>query len=371
VITMINDCFIPWAKPDFWGNEQSYVAEALTSTWISGGPFLDRFESDFAQFFSSPYALTASNGTTALHMAYLALGLKAGDDVILPGFAFMGAANMALYLGARPVFADVNPQTWCLSVAEIEKYLTARTKLIVPIHTYGNVCEMDSIMQLADSHGVAVVEDVAEAFACRYKNRLAGTFGDIGTFSFQATKTITTGEGGMVITNNENLYDRMALYRSHGMRRKQYYWHDLAGHNFRLTNLQAAVGVAQMEKLEHIVKERKRVYNQYQNLLANLPGLTLQYFPPEVDPVIWAIAVKLDPLAFPQGRDSVIQEMIHGGIETRPGFVAPRFMDHIYVCPALPISEELSKNVLSLPTYPTLRDEQICFICDQLQKLRR
>ena len=368
---MIKENFIPWAKPDFWGNEQAYVAEALTSTWISGGPFLDRFERDFAQYYSMRYALTSSNGTTALHMAYLALGLKEDDEIILPGYAFMGAANMAFYIGAKPVFADVDPQTWCLSTAEIEKNLTPRTRMIVPIHTYGNVCEMDTIMQLADSAGIHVVEDSAEAFACKYKNRLAGAFGSIGTFSFQATKTITTGEGGMVITNDESLYDRMTLYRSHGMRRKQYYWHDLAGHNFRLTNMQAAVGVAQMERLEQIIKERKRVHFRYMDLLSNIPGLTLQYFPPEVDPVLWAIAVKLDPLAFPQGRNSVIMEMMRGGIETRPGFVAPRFMNHIYNCQELPISEGLSKNVLSLPTYPTLQDEQVCFICDQLKKLRR
>ena len=368
---MYTESFIPWAKPDFWGNEQKYVAEALTSTWISGGPFLDRLESDFAQYFGSPYALTASNGTTALHMAYLASGLKAGDEVILPGFAFMGAANMALYLGAKPIFADVDPQSWCLSADEIEKHLTPHTKLIVPIHTYGNVCEMDSIMQLADSVGIPVVEDTAEALACKYGNRLAGTFGSIGTFSFQATKTITTGEGGMVITNDQDLYDRMALYRSHGMRRKKYYWHDLAGHNFRLTNLQAALGVAQMEKLEQIIKERKRVHTQYRELLSNMPGLTLQYFLPEVDPVLWAIAIKLDPMAFPQGRDAVIAKMMEVGIETRPGFVAPCFMNHIYTCPELPTTEELSNNVISLPTYPTLQNEQIRFICKQLNKLKR
>lgn len=368
---MINDHFIPWAKPDFWGNEQKYVAEALTSTWISSGPFLDRFENDFAQYHGVRHALTSSNGTTALHMAYLALGLKAGDEVILPGFAFMGAANMALYVCAKPIFADVDPRTWCLTATEIEKHLTSQTKLIVPIHTYGNICDMDAIMQLADSHGIAVVEDVAEAFACRYKDCFAGVFGAIGTFSFQATKTITTGEGGMVITNDDELYDRMALYRSHGMQRKQYYWHDLAGHNFRLTNIQAAVGVAQMEKLGQIIRERKRVHNQYKSLLSNAPGLTLQYFPPEVDPILWAIAVKLDTSAFPQGRDVVIQEMMQYGIETRPGFVAPRLMGHIYICPELPISEELSKNILSLPTYPTLQDEQIKYICSQLIKLRR
>lgn len=362
---------IPWAKPDYWGNEERYVVEALTSTWISGGPFLDRFESDFGKYLNIPFALSASNGTTALHMAYLALGLKAGDEVILPGFAFMGAANMALHVGAKPIFADVDPNSWCLSTAEIEKHLTPRTRLIVPIHTYGNVCDMDAIMQLAEGAGIPVVEDVAEAFACRYKQRFAGVFGAIGTFSFQATKTITTGEGGMVITSDENVYDRMALYRSHGMRRKKYYWHDLAGHNFRLTNLQAAVGVAQMEKLGQIIKERKRVHLQYRKLLSNFPGLILQHFAPEVDPVLWAIAVKLDSRAFPQGRETVIAEMMQAGIETRPGFVAPCFMPHIYSSSELPVTEDLSRNVLSLPTYPTLQEEQINFICNELKKVRR
>jgi perosamine synthetase len=363
--------FIPWAMPSFCGNEQRYVDDALKSTWISGGMYVDRFEKNIAEFTGVRNALAASNGTTALHMAYLALGIGVGDEVILPGFAFMGAANVALICGAKPVFAEVDPQTWCLNAEEVEKKLSPRTKLIVPIHTYGNVCEIDLIMQLADSHNLAVVEDAAEAFGCRYNNRLAGTYAQIGTFSFQATKTITTGEGGMVITNDEGLYDRMALYQSHGMRRKRYYWHDVAGHNFRLTNLQAALGVAQMEGLEYIIKERKRIHRLYYELLSGIHGLALQYFSPIMDPVLWAMAVKLDPRAYPQGRDAVMQAMKQAQIETRPGFVAPRFMGHLYKCTELPIAEELSQQVLSLPTYPKLRNEQIEFICDQLNRLRR
>ena len=175
----------------------------------------------------------------------------------------------------------------------------------------------------------------------------------------------------MVVTNEDELYDRMALYRSHGMRRKRYYWHDLVGHNFRLTNLQAALGVAQMERLETIIFERKRVHRQYQSLLSENPGVTLQYYQPEVDGVLWAVALKLDPKAYPQGRDAVIDQMKEANIETRPGFVAPRYMDQLYACPKLPITEELSDQVLSLPTYPTLKEEQIELICDQLKKLKR
>ena len=214
---MDNNIFIPWAKPTLWGNEQQSVVDALSSTWISGGLYVERFEKEFSHYTGSRFALTSSNGTTALHMAFLALGLKPGDEVIVPGFGFLAAANLALQFGARPVFAE----------QEIKKCLSTRTKIIVPIHSYGNVCEMDRIVELAKNHDIAIVEDAAEAFASQYKGHQAGTLGTIGTFSFQATKTITTGEGGMTVTENEDLNTCMALYRSHGMLRKTYYWHEL------------------------------------------------------------------------------------------------------------------------------------------------
>lgn len=360
--------FIPWAKPNFWGNEQRYVARALTSTWISSGSFVERLERGFVSYCGVQYALTASNGTTALHMAFLALGIGPGDEVIVPGFAFMAAANVALHVGAKPVFAEIGPVTWCVTAAEIEKRLSPRTKVIVPVHTYGNVCSMDEILDLANAKGIPVVEDAAEAFTSRYKNRLAGTMGTIGTFSFHATKTITTGEGGMVVTENKELFERMSLYRNHGMRRKRY-WHELAGHNFRLTNLQAALGCAQMEKRGEIIRERKRVHASYQRHLVNASGLAPQHFPPEVDPVLWAIAVKLDPRAYPQGRDTVMHQLQQAQIETRPGFYAASMMD-LYRCPKLPICEEVSQWVISLPTYPSLQDDQIEFICTELKCLR-
>jgi perosamine synthetase len=361
---------IPWAKPDFWGKEEQYVLEALSSTWISGGSFIERLESSLAEYCGMSFAAAASNGTTAIHMAYLALGIGPGDEVIVPGFAFLAAANVALHVGAQPVFAEVHPDTWCLTAAAVEECLTPRTKLIVPVHTYGNMCNMDGILAVAEAHGVPVLEDAAEAFGSRYRGRLAGTMGLLGSFSFQATKTITTGEGGMVITSDQALYDLMALYRSHGMLRKRY-WHEVAGHNFRLTNLQAALGIAQFEFLDQIILERRRVYDAYRARFDNASGLAMQYFPPEVEPVLWAMAVKLDPEAFPQGRDEVISQLqTEGAIETRPGFYAASLMD-LYNCPALPICEEISRQVISLPTYPSLSNEQIEFVCDRLMSLRR
>lgn len=361
---------IPWAKPVFSGNEQRYVSEAIASTWISGGNFVDRFEREFAGYVGSSYAMTSSNGTTALHMAFLSLSVGPGDEVVVPGFAFMAAANVALHLGAKPVFSEVDPDTWCMTAKDVETCLSPRTKAIVPVHTYGNVCAMDEITDLAKHRSVAVVEDAAEAFGSRYKNRQAGSMGQLGTFSFHATKTITTGEGGMVITDSADLRDRLYLFRNHGMLRSRY-WHEVPGHNFRLTNMQAAMGCAQLERIDQVVSERRRVYASYKKCLSTLPGVTLQQYGPDVDPVVWAIALTLDPQAYPQGRDAVMRQLEEVGIETRNGFYAASMLRHIYDCPTLAICEDLGRQVISLPTYCGLQDSDIQFICSELESLRR
>ncbi len=359
---------IPWARPDFWGNEQDYVCDALRSTWISGGPYVERLEAEVAEYCGVPYALAVSNGTTAIHLAFLALGIGPGDEVIVPGFCFMAAANMALHVGARPVFAEVDPKTWCLTAEEAEKHISPHTRAIVPVHTYGNVCDMEPILKLARERSIVVVEDTAEAFATTYRGMKAGAIGDIGTYSFQATKTITTGEGGMVVTHDKALFEQMILFRSHGMNRRRY-WHEVAGHNFRLTNLQAALGCAQMEKLDSITAQRRRVHRRYKNALGNSRGLILQWFDDDIDPVLWAMAVRLEPESYPQGRDSVIEQLMDAGIETRPGFYAASLMD-VYDHPEVPICEGLGREIISLPTFPSLSDEEVVSICKTLEGLR-
>lgn len=361
---------IPWGKPSFWGNEQRYVSEALTSTWISGGRFVERFENEFARYTGTRYAVTSSNGTTALHMAFLALSVGPGDEVVVPGFAFMAAANVVLHLGAKPVFTEVDPATWCITADDVAKCLSPRTKAVVPVHTYGNVCTMDEIMSLAKDRSVAVVGDAAEAFGSRYKNRQAGSMGQLSTFSFHATKTITTGEGGMVTTDSRELRDRLCLFRNHGMLRTRY-WHEVPGHNFRLTNMQAAMGCAQLEGMEKIVAERQRVYASYRTCLSNVHGVILQAFDESVEPVVWAVAVKLDPQAYPQGRDALIRQLQEDEIETRNGFYAASMLPHLYACPRLRICEDLAQQVICLPTYCSLEDSQIEFICSRLGSLSR
>ena len=361
---------IPWAKPNYWGDEIKYVNEALESTWISEGAFLDKFEQSFSTIFNTKYAIAVSNGTTAIHLTYLALGIKPGDEIIVPGFGFQAVANIALHMNLVPVFAEVEQETWCLSAKNAEKKITSKTKAIVAVHTYGNVCDMDAILEIAKQRQITVIEDCAESLFSKYKGKYSGKFGKIGTFSFQATKTITTGEGGMVITDDDELNRKMCLYRSHGMdRNKRYYWHELPGHNFRLTNFQAAMGLAQLEKKELIIAERKRVHKAYHSILRAVEGISLQKFDTNVEPVVWTLAAKLEKSAFPQGRDKVVEQLKKKNIEARPGFYTASQMS-IYDCPSLPICENIGENVICMPFFTTLSNEDITFICDELMRLK-
>lgn len=353
---------IPWYKPHFWGKEKAYVAQALDSTWISGGEFVDRLESSMADILKACHVITTSNGTTSLMLSYLCLGIGPGDEVIIPGFTFAAPANMVLALGATPVFADVDPDTWLLCPKSVEQKITPKTKAIVPVHIYGNVCDMDAIMAIAKKHNLFVIEDVAEAAFSTYKNRQAGTFGDFGSFSFQATKTITTGEGGAVCTNSEHLGDVARLIRNHGMRPERRYFHEVVGHNFRLTNLQAALGCAQIEHVDDIIANKKRVFARYQKNCLNIAGITLQKITSGCVPVMWAIAIKVDAGLLKIGRDKLMDELKKKGIETRPGFIPFSDMP-AYKAQSLPVTNDISYNVLSLPSYTMISDAEIDHVC--------
>lgn len=361
---------IPWAKPVFWGDEERYVTQALQSSWISGGPYIEQFERALANYLRCKHAIAVSNGTSALHLAYLALGLKAGDEIVTPAFGFMAAANVALQLGLRPVFCDVDPKTWCMNASNVKAVLSPKTRAIVVIHNYGNICEMEGLLNLSRERSIPLVEDAAEALGSQTLLGPAGSLGTINTISFHATKTITTGEGGLVTTNDDGLADIARLHGSHGLRRRRHYWHEVPGHNFRITNLQAALGCAQFEHIETIVRERRRVYTQYEHRLRDLQGVTLQQVTGRSEPLIWAVAALLSPKHFQQGRDEVLSQMMRYGIETRPGFQPPHEMPY-FEAPPYPVSDLLGRWVISLPTFPTLQEDQIDYVCGRLASLRQ
>ena len=357
----------PWSKPIMFGDEKPFVMEALESTWISGGPFVERFEAEFASLLGVKNAIAVSNGTTALHLAYLGLGIGAGDEVIVPAYTFVAPINMAMAVGATPVFADVDPDSWSLDPRKIESLITANTKAIVPVHLYGNVANMTEICAIADAHGIAVLEDAAEATFSAHDGRYAGTIGSVGTFSFHATKTITTGEGGMVVTNNSDMAERMRILRDHGMRKDKRYWHDVVGYNFRMTNMQAAIGCAQLQHIDTIRNERTRIHATYEKHLGAIAGVTAQHFFPVCKPVLWAMAVKLvdekgDLKSIKTRRDAIIAAMADGGIEARPGFYSASMLPP-YDCPQMPVADAISSSVISLPTYVGLDDDDIDAIC--------
>lgn len=353
---------IPWYEPYFWGEEKKYVLDALESTWISDGAYINKFESTLEKILNTKHVITTSNGTTSLMLAYLTLGLGPGDEIIVPGFTFAAPANMVLAIGATPVFADVDPATWLLCPTSVEENITDKTKAIVPVHIYGNVCDMDKLRNIAEKYNLYIIEDVAEAAFSTYRGQQAGTLGDIGSFSFQATKTITMGEGGAICTNNSDLQELARLIRNHGMRPSKRYWHEVVGHNFRLTNLQAALGYAQLESVDKIIENKKRVYERYKKNLSNQHGVSLQVMTEGCDPVVWAMAVKIDSAVLGVARDDLIAALKEGGIETRPGFY-PLSDLPIYNVQPLANATDIALNVLSLPSYTMISDFDIDHVC--------
>ena len=363
---------IPWARPNYHGYEKKYVNQALKSTWLGDGIFIKNFEKIFSKYIDSKSAITVSNGTIAIHLVYLAMGLKKGDEVIVPGFGYLAAANVALQMGIKPVFADVDLETFCVTAKNIEKKITSKTKLIVVFNTYGNVCDLDPIIKIAKIKKIPVLEDAAESFGSLYKTKQSGALADIGTYSFQATKTITTGEGGMVVTNkNKDFIEKLKAYRNHGVKDKRYY-HYLPGHNFRLTNVQAAIGCAQLKKFNKIIFERKRIYLFYSNFFKDIDGLKLQVFSSKVKPVVWTFAIVLDPKAFTD-RDKIIVKMKNKGIETRNGFYSPNRLPLYRKCDTsdLKHSNKLSKNIICLPFFSSLKEREMEYISKTLRNLKR
>ncbi len=361
---------IPWAKPSFLGREQEYLQKALESSWISGGMYVDRFESDFAKKNNVSHFITTSNGTTALHLALLAAGIGRDDEVIVPGFSFIAPANMTLAVGAVPVYADIDPTTWSIDVHEVEKKITSRTKAVIATHNYGGMAPVIELKKLCDKNKIFFIEDNAESPFSKWNGKFSGTFGDFGCFSFHATKTITMGEGGGVTTPNPELHTRMRLIRDHGMNKSKRYWHETVGYNFRITNMQGALGCAQLEKIDSIIEKRKKIYKRYLEHLDRLDGLQLQVFQKELDPVVWTLALRIEPKAFRLERDGLIAAMLSVGIETRPGFYPPSRMP-FYQAPRLPISEEVSSQIICLPFFEELTDLEIDFVCAEFKKLMR
>lgn len=362
---------LPIMEPSLTGNELEYVTDCVKTNWISSqGAYVQKFEQYFAHYHNINYALTTSNGTTALHLALTALGVGPGDEVIVPDLTFAATANAVVHCGATPVLVDVDPAYWNMDPNLLEEAITPQTKAIIPVHLYGHSCDMYPILQTARKHHLYVVEDCAESLGAKYNESPTGTLGDIGCFSFFSNKVITTGEGGMVITRDAELKDRMEVLRNHGMRKERRYWHEVVGFNYRMTNLQAAIGLAQMEQIETFCRKRRQIAAIYFRELRKLPGIVLPPEMPWAKNIYWLYSILIDPQISPIGRDELMMELQREGIETRPFFyplhIQPPFFDDSR---PFAVSENLAANGMSLPSSNSISSDEIRRVCTNVAKI--
>jgi perosamine synthetase len=359
------------AAPSLGERELEYVTECLLTGWISSaGKFVTRFEDCFAAFCGTRYAVATSSGTSALHLSLLALDIGPGDEVIVPSLTFIATANAVAYTGAHPVAVDSESRTWNMDPQRIEDAVTARTRAIIVVHLYGHPTDMDPVLDIARRHGLPVVEDAAEAHGATYKGRTVGSIGDVAAFSFYGNKIVTTGEGGMVATDRSDLAERVRLLRAHGMAPDRRYWHPVVGFNYRLTNLQAAVGVAQMERVDAILAAKRGIAAAYDEGLRGLPGLTLPPRATWAEPVFWLYSVLVDPDEFGCAREDLMARLDSRGVETRPLF-PPIHTQPIYRTErALPVAERISRIGLSLPSAVGLGKSDITRVVETIRDVR-
>jgi perosamine synthetase len=367
----------PVSQPLLDGNEETYVAECIRTGWVSSqGRFVAEFEGLLADFHGSSCALSVSNGTVGLQLALAALGIGPGAEVIVPTLTFAATASAVIHAGATPVFADVDPLTWVMGTKEIESVLTERTRAIIPVHLYGYPCPMPEVVELAKTHNLRVIEDAAEAFGASVNKQLVGSFGDAACFSFFGNKTITTGEGGAVLLKDPELFERAKMLRDHGMSTTRRYWHLEAGFNFRMTNLQAAVGVAQMERIGAILEKKQRILDFYLERFGGMKEFIQQQACPGGKPSCWLYTLLLSDHAGID-RDDLAARLIRNGIETRPTFYP------LHTMPAFegfagdrsfPVAEHIAARGLSFPSAATLTDQgldNICAVSISILRMRR
>ena len=363
--------FIPVSEPNIGSEEISYVGKAVKSGWISSkGKFVEEFENEFAKYCGVKYGIAVFNGTVALHLALMALGIKRGDEVIVPSLTYVATANAVSYCQAKPIFVDSQPDYWCLDPKKIEKKITEKTKAIIPVHLYGHPSDMGPIMKIAKKHNFYVIEDAAESHGAEYKGKKIGSFGEISCFSFFGNKIITTGEGGMCLTDNKKLAERMRILRNQGMSPSKRYWHDTIGFNYRMTNLQAAIGVAQVRKLDNLITKKKQIARWYREGLRDLAEKGLIRLHPEMpwaECVYWMYSILIENRA-EINRDKLIEKLKNNGIETRPFFYPLHVLPPYRTKEKFPVAEKISRQGINLPSSTKLSKKDINLILEKVKE---
>tara|TARA_B100001057_G_scaffold492781_1_gene585899 strand:- start:47 stop:1150 length:1104 start_codon:yes stop_codon:yes gene_type:complete len=353
----------PVYRPYIGVEEEEVVLDCVKSKWISSrGEYIEKFEIEFANFIGVKKATAVCNGTVALHLALKALDVGPGDEVIVPSLTYIATANAVRYVGAVPVFADSKLNTWNIDPKNVRKKVTKKTKAIIAVHLYGNPCDLDELSAICKANNLYLIEDAAEAFGSVYQNHFIGGYGDICTFSFFGNKTITTGEGGMVTSNNLNLIARTEFLKNQGLSKTKEYWHEEIGFNYRMTNICAAIGLAQLKKSKIILEKKQRIFNQYFHNLSN--RYIFQNTTACCKNSYWMVTMLVN--GNQQERDKLRIHLRDNGIETRPIFYPLHTMGAHKESLNLPIAESIAGRGINLPSYPDLTEDDIDQICRYL-----
>ncbi len=363
--------FIPVCEPLLEGNELKYASEAIKTGWISSnGKFVKLFEEKFAEYCGAKYAVSTCNGTAALHLALVSLGINKGDEVIIPNFTMIASAFSICYTGAMPVFVDVEKDTWNINPDLIEEKITTKTKAIMPVSIFGHPCEMDKIREIAKKYNLFIIEDAAESHGAEYKGVKTGNLADITAFSFYANKNLTTGEGGMVITNNENFYKNVLYYKNlcFPLDGSRNYIHDDIGFNYRMSNIHAAIGLAQVEKADYYREKRIANGKLYRELLKDVSGIFFQKNRDYVLNVYWMNGLFIDPEIYDRTRNDLVFFLKSKGVDSRLFFTGMHKQVSLkkYGCDTegnYPVTDNLADNGFYLPSSSSLTPEEIEYIC--------
>jgi perosamine synthetase len=368
---------IPVSGPSITQKEIDYVTDAVTHAWYANANvYHERFERAFAEYLGVPFAMALPSCTSAIHLSLLALGIGPGDEVIVPDITWIASAAPITYVGATAIFADIDARTWCLSAPAFEACISSKTKAVIPVDLYGNLPSMDAIQEIATANRIAVVEDAAEAVGSEYRGQRAGSFGDTSTFSFHGSKTLTTGEGGMLVTGRDDLYRRAQFLRDHGRKPgDKAFFNSEIGYKYKMSSLQAALGLAQLERIADLVIQKRQIFAWYQQQLGDLDGITLNYEAPETKNTYWMVTAVVDP-KFDIGKERLQAEMNAYNIDCRPFFYPlsslPAFASHAdteRARRANRVSYQISPFAINLPSGLNMTEERVEYVCNALKRV--
>ncbi|HHU17971.1 MAG TPA: LegC family aminotransferase [Clostridiales bacterium] len=366
---------VPLCIPEIRGNEWKYIKECLDTNWVSSvGSYVDKFERDFSDFVKAKFAVVTVNGTSALHLALKVLGIGHGDEVIVPSMTFIAPVNAVKYVGAEPVFVDICRDTFVMDADKIEELITSKTKAILPVHIYGNAVDMDKVMEIAGKYNLYVIEDATESLGTLYRDRYTGTIGHMGCFSFNGNKLITTGAGGMLVTNDEKIGEKAKFLSTQAKitLENKGFFHPEIGYNYRMPNILAAMGCAQLENIEEYIQIKRDNAKIYNELLKDVKGITLPVEKEDVQHVHWLYSVLIED-EFPISRDELIKRMFDEQIETRPFFTPVHTMPNYVECRhnGLETTVEVSLKGINLPSSVSLKIEDIERICSTIKSITK